>query len=80
MDVGGTVIGHSGIEGTIGGRGGVGLDCGFGIGYELGPVIFLLASASPCPILGLTEEAIDRGWGTGLGTLRMSCGIPSLLD
>ena len=55
MDVGGIVIGVSGIEGTVGGGAGIGCDCG--IGCNPGPLIFLLAPALPCPF---------QGWNGGI--------------
>ena len=67
MDVGGIVIGNSGIKGAAGGN--VGLGCGCDIGCHLGTVIFLLAPTFLCPFLGRTKEVNSRGCGTGLGTL-----------
>ena len=49
MDVGGIVIGGSGVETTVCGE--AGSDCACGIGYNMGSVIFLLAPAPPRPFL-----------------------------
>ena len=46
IDVGGTTIGSSNIQGTIGGGVCLGCNC------NLGPVNFLLEPTLPCPFLG----------------------------
>ena len=55
MDIGGIVIGGSGIEGTV--VGDLVLCCDCGIGCNLGPVFFL-TPAFPYSFLGRTNGVI----------------------
>ena len=65
------VGGGSGLQGSVGGC--VGVGCACGIGCNLGPIIFILAFALPCPFLGSTGGIIFCGRDTDLGITGMAC-------
>ena len=55
---GGVGAGGTRIRGFNAGDVAVGVGCGCGICYDLGPMIFLLMPALPCPFLGWTDGTV----------------------